>query len=46
MDPDIVIRGGLGGRLGEVRAVHRGFFVWREKIDVEYWVNAPLRGKF
>ena len=22
------------------------FLVWREKIDVEHWMNAPLRGKF
>jgi hypothetical protein len=26
--------------------VHCCFFVWCEKIDVEYWVDAPLRGKF
>jgi hypothetical protein len=26
--------------------MHYCFLVWHEKVDVENWVNAPLRGKF
>ena len=29
-----------------VGAMHHCFTVWREKIDVEHWMDAPLRGKF